>query len=123
MLGSCVPSAHVAGVRVSFHSGSLCPRVNGSPSHWRGLGPYLIVGLTQCLCWDMQRSCRMLEVIDRQHKRTEGATCPPTLAFRRSLANMSLSSGSGASPSPSHSSRHRPVAGQQGGAKPAGTVR
>ena len=24
---------------------SLCPRVNGSPSHGRGLGPYLIVGL------------------------------------------------------------------------------
>ena len=23
----------------------LCPRVNGSPSHGRGLGPYLIVGL------------------------------------------------------------------------------
>lgn len=30
----------------------------------------------------------------------------PTLALRRSEANMSLSSGSGGSPSPSHSSRH-----------------
>ena len=34
VLGSCIPSAHVGGgVRVSFRSKSLCPRVNGSPSH------------------------------------------------------------------------------------------
>ena len=62
MLGPCVPSAHVGGVRVSFHSGSLCPRVNGSPSHWRGLGPYLIVGLLaqacRCACSSMANAVK-----------------------------------------------------------------